>query len=571
MRATSRGRERRGYALILVMFFTAASLLLLSASLNWTSNSALQTHRNVDYQKNTAIAETATEKVISQITRDYLAEGEPEVYHNLPKYRSMVPDKKDGVEMVGYQFSDGQGGVNKTSVERITPWGFGDIDTKYKGLRGYFATYRVVSNARSLTTQGLSAMQQDLQLASIPIFQYGMFYASDLEFNPSASITFNGRVHSNGSIFNQPSRRTITYQSHVTAAKKILSERHPDDPVEGDEGYVKFLAEHDEGVKTLNLPLGTSPTPDALRSIVEIPPKSEKADSPMGQLRYYNKADLLILVENKATTASSGAYNNFASKLPPAVVSTFLNTNVTFFNKRENKEVEALEIDVTKFNAQLSVLAGYLGRIPRTLYVADLRSQNPHTQSGVRLINGRTLPTTGLTVATPNPLYVKGHYNAPSNLNSTNTTKAASASLVADAITILSGSWNDAKSGEELWMRRAASTTINAAMIGGIVATRDGYYSGGVENFHRLLEDWSGRTLTFNGAVVVLFESRIATAPWGATDEVYNPPTRKLSWDSRFKDEAKLPPATPEVRTVIRTEWTTVQPAKVQADAKPTR
>jgi hypothetical protein len=76
-----------------------------------------------------------------------------------------------------------------------------------------------------------------------------------------------------------------------------------------------------------------------------------------------------------------------------------------------------------------------------------------------------------------------------------------------------------------------------------------------VENFCRLLEDWSGRTLTFNGAMVALFPSQIATGPWGAAPDVYSPPTRKLSRDWNFTIPAKLPPGTPELKTLVRSQW----------------
>src|SRR2546430_5658952 len=98
------------------------------------------------------------------------------------------------------------------------------------------------------------------------------------------------------------------------------------------------------------------------------------------------------------------------------------------------------QIDVAKFasNPTYNNLSSLLGHPVLILYVADLRTQTSGTESGVRLTNGIILPSAGLTVATLNPLYVLGHYNAPDTTpGSTNTGKPAS--LVAAAITILSG------------------------------------------------------------------------------------------------------------------------------------
>ena len=35
-----------------------------------------------------------------------------------------------------------------------------------------------------------------------------------------------------------------------------------------------------------------------------------------------------------------------------------------------------------------------------------------------------------------------------------------------------------------------------------------GYYSGGVENFPRFLEDWSGKTFTYYGSMLELYNSQ---------------------------------------------------------------
>jgi hypothetical protein len=322
---------------------------------------------------------------------------------------------------------------------------------------------------------------------------------------------------------------------------------------------VIYQSERRAGVKTLSLPIGTNNNSAALHSIIEIPPGSETLDSPMGSQRYYNKADLIILVSNGAVAGTSGSYNGFSIIVAQTNLFKFLNTNATFFNKRENKSIQTSEIDINLFIGQYSNLRALLGRDVKALYIADRRSQTSGTKSGIRLINGQSLPVLGFTVATPNPLYVKGHYNAPSScLGTTNTSTTVPASLVADAITILSGNWADGNSGASLSYRVATDTTVNAAMMAGIVATANGYYSGGLENFPRLLEDWTGRTFTFNGCVVALFESQIANAPWGASADVYIGPIRNWGFDANFTDSTKQPPGTPEVRTLIRGSWTTV-------------
>ena len=98
-------------------------------------------------------------------------------------------------------------------------------------------------------------------------------------------------------------------------------------------------------------------------------------------------------------------------------------------------------------------------------------------------------------------------------------------------------------------------------MLAGIVPSYGTYFSGGVENFFRLLESWSSRTLTFNGSIVALFPSQSAMAPWGTT---YAAPQRLFLFDPNFKNNSKLPPGTPMVCTVIRSTWNIAQPNSTQ-------
>ena len=304
-----------------------------------------------------------------------------------------------------------------------------------------------------------------------------------------------------------------------------------------------------------------------MRALIEIPPDSEAADSQTGQQRYYNNSDLLILVKDTGVEVDCGpAKGKFPNLLWGGVsgVSNFVNINASFYNGREGKFVKATDIDVEKliaWNADpKNPLRTGLGRDVDSVYVADLRSQSG-TEPGVRLINGQTLPKLGLTVASPNPLYVLGNYNAPSSaLGTSDTSQTKPASLIADSINILSVKWEDNNSALTLNNRLAGDTTVNAAFLAGIVPTTDGSYSGGVENFPRFLEDWGGITFTFNGSMVVMYTSKAATAIWKGTGGYYNPPTRHWNFDNNFLDPEKQPPLTPAFRTMIRRQWTTVAP-----------
>jgi hypothetical protein len=176
------------------------------------------------------------------------------------------------------------------------------------------------------------------------------------------------------------------------------------------------------------------------------------------------------------------------------------------------------------------------------------------TIRGIRLINGYRLPAAGfyngLTIVSANPVYIKGNYNTstnsgdavPSN-SGTYTDPDASgysrklAAVIGDSINVLSGAWSDLASTSSISARAATNTTINAALVGGIVPSSGGNYSGGGENFVRLLEDWKNNTLCIYGSMVELYVSKQANSAWDGAGTNYTAPlTSKLYWDPNFGD-----------------------------------
>lgn len=212
------------------------------------------------------------------------------------------------------------------------------------------------------------------------------------------------------------------------------------------------------------------------------------------------------------------------------------------------------------------------------LYVTDI-SHGATNRAGVKIINGTHLPDgsqasspqAGLTVASENAAYIVGNYNtggsppvnSGSNLAASNAVAGYTvqpASVIADAVTIVSSNWTSGgyDGVASLNSRPATNTTVNTALISGIVASDGTSYSGGVENYLRLQENWSGRRLTYYGSIINLFESSQATAPWQNTGNYYNAPGRNWYFDVNFLDPNKLPPGTPILRSLKRGQWALV-------------
>ncbi|MEW6159509.1 MAG: hypothetical protein AB1813_18940 [Verrucomicrobiota bacterium] len=557
-----RRSNQAGYALLAVLLFTTVAFIVLAGVLEWCSSVSQNTQRHNLYFASLGSADSVLDKVSGRISEDYLANDQTYVDSHLDVYRSLVPTSADDPAFANFSFSDLNNNPGRASVDKLTSWSFGTPPTKYTGLWAYYSNYRIAATVvdTSQATRMPVTVQQELQLVSVPIFEFGVFYGLDLEICPSGTFTVSGRTHGNRMIYMQPTGN-LTFRSHVTAAQKIVPDKSPEDPVVRTASpAVTFQGERDSGVNTVILPIGTNNTPDTLHGLVEIPPSSESLTSPMGKQRYYNKADLIIRVTDTNVVATSGAYNGFSTTVPWLQSRDVVETNAVFFNKRQYQNIRVTEIDIKKLNQQYSSLRSILGRDPRIIFIADQRTAAMYEQPSVRLVNGQTLPSVGLTVVTPNPIYIKGQYNVPKTYEgTTNTVASVPASIVADAVTILSENWNDNLSYYPLSFRRATSTTINACFITGIVPTGGGYYSGGLENAFRLLEDWNNRTLTLNGSIAVLFDSRIATAPWGASPDVYNPPIRNWNWDPYLQYETRLPPGTPAFSLVLRGKWSVIK------------
>ena len=258
-----------------------------------------------------------------------------------------------------------------------------------------------------------------------------------------------------------------------------------------------------------------------------------------------------IAIRNAISNATSTSVKTLDPKSGKYVTTTQLVQN-TIYDKRELRNVPISNLDVGVITPTLNTLNGFNG----ALYMYDTSASDGNA---IRVTNGGVLPTNGLTIATEGGLYVQGDYNTgtttnsnavPSNSNpgaSASTTvsgySSKSAALVADAIMVLSNSWSDGNATKAVASRNATNTTLNTALISGYVAsTDDGQngrsgYSGGMNNFPRLLETWNGDSLTFNGAFVSLYQSKKFTGQWD-TGDIYVPPARYWSFDSMLLKRA---------------------------------
>ena len=563
----NRIRKPAGSALLMTLLMSGIALLLLTGAMTWSATNTRLTDRSNRYATAVAAGESAIEKVLTQMNQDFLDGGEPLVVNNLSLYRSTSPTAADSAYWAGWEFNNASGQIGQTYIGRGIASNYVVLTGPYAGLAGYVSTYTLVSDAREVhrLQDVVAGVMEQVDLARIPIFQFAMYSSGDMEISCGQPFAVTGRVHSNQMLYVEPDN-ALTFQSAVTAVGDILFQRDPADSRTPPVGSVVYQGSKTAHAPSLVLPIGTANTPQAIREIIEPPPLGESPTSPMGHSRYYNQVDLLVTVSDASVTASSGDFNNFSTVVPPAEFNNFVTLTNSFYDWRESKTILPVDLDIgalktwSATNSNVRVALG--GRDINSVYVYDRRTVAAGKLGAVRVRNGLVLPPLGLTVASASPIYVLGNYNQTNaaNLGTANTSSTLPASLVGDAVTVLSVNWNDANSRLGVASRVAQPTTVNAAILAGAVETANGNYSGGMENFPRFLESWGlANALTYNGSMVKMFPSLYATNIWGQAN-VYNPPKRNWAYDLNFNTPTKLPPLTPSLLKIFRNVWMTLAP-----------
>ncbi len=421
------------------------------------------------------------------------------------------------------------------------------------GLHALVKSFTITSVAVSQNDHGKMELSQTFQTALVPLFQFAVFYENDLEIAPGPAMTLAGRVHSNGNLWLQAGT-SLQMDSYVTSAGSIYHGRKGAGGVASGDVTVKDLSgadvsmkdganwldaddsywydssvtrwqgmvqDSEHGQEALNVPLNASAGGDPHKLI----------DRGSGNPDSYEHHATLKFIDGQALQLVGGIWTDVTANMIADGVISF-NAN-QFTDQRENAQVDVMELDVDLMYSQ-----GY-APTSGVIYFADSTSDYP----ALRLRSGSQVDA-GLTVASANPVYTLGNYNSVDK---------KPAAILADAVTFLSGSWDDSKSAMTKSDRIATNTTVNASYLTGNTETTDANYNGGFENLPRFLEEWSGRDFNWLGSAVCLWNSVQANGLWNGT--YYSPPNRNWAYDPDLNDPNKLPPETPMIRVFQRIGW----------------
>lgn len=533
-------RNNRGIALFIALMLTLM-LSIIGLGIIKSSNDEVSIAGNeLNEMKTFYVAEAGLDKVTSLIQSQYDT-------NELPP--TIAPAETTSIDGVTLAYStEPQATTSKTLTKGTLA-----------GMNAFVRPYKIESTAYDSSHSSAIVLEEWFEVASVPIFQFAVFYDNDLEIAPGPAMTLSGRVHSNGDLYIQ-SDNDINFDSYITAYGDILHGRKPNSGMSTGNGDVDILgidgAYHSMrqgsgwldaadsywydtaasrwggrvqddafGQERLTLPLEN---PDDPHTLVD---RYNDGGGTLNSSSMELDADLKIM-DGVALYKSAGSWINVTSSLTTCGA---LKTTV-FYDKREERNATVYDVDMAKLYTS--------GYFPPNgiMYTAD----NGSGLRGTRLYNATTVGA-AFTLASENPVYTKGNVN---------TTSKKPMAIICDALTILSGNWNDASyytTNTNMTVRVPTATSLNFSYITGNKNSGGGQYSGGLQNLPNFLEYWTGKTVTYRGSMVNMWNSEKTVGVWSGT--YYAPPNRDWAFDTDLTDLTKLPPGTPTVRAFIRWGW----------------
>jgi Tfp pilus assembly protein PilX len=104
-----------------------------------------------------------------------------------------------------------------------------DTGEQFAGLLAQEYRYDVNSVAFDKQSQPTASLQMRFKSRLVPLFQFAVFYEQDLDFSNPPSMTMNGPIHSNGSIYLNSGSETLSINGQVTTAGQLFrGERQTD-------------------------------------------------------------------------------------------------------------------------------------------------------------------------------------------------------------------------------------------------------------------------------------------------------------------------------------------------------
>ena len=302
---------------------------------------------------------------------------------------------------------------------------------QFKGWRGQ--TFNYMARAKILRNGSPSdyafGIRRQFGYSQVPLFQAMYFFEHNIEIYRPAPIIVSGLVHTNADAYLSGSNAgSLVFEGNVSYAGTYSESADPPFAYTWS-GYSPnsqipptrpngqpVVAEKVPRMEPLGIEpeavidaTDVNPNNDSMRELIE-PPNTDYTDKDeISSRRLYNKAGLLINIDGSTITVT-GQNGLAVSSATETAIRNTISAKATIYDQRDGRNVEVSSVDIGALRTALSTGAGGFNNV---LYIHDTTplTNTNNMPKAIRLQNGGILPDNGLTVASENPIYIKGDYN----------------------------------------------------------------------------------------------------------------------------------------------------------------
>ena len=229
-------RNAKGFTLIAtLLLLVLLSGIAIGMLMMVNTEAKVGTH---DLQNNATFhaAEGAIEKMTSDLSNTFQNVQSPTV-SDITGLSALAPPGTGGISYPTYSLTPVTTSTGALSTS------YGQIATgSYAGLYAQLLNVQLQATAQGPLGDEVN-MSRTVEVAMIPVFQFGVFSTNDLAFFSSPPITFAGRVHTNGDLYiGCGGGNTCIFTDKISAYGNVVRQNLPnglDAPSNNDNGTVK--------------------------------------------------------------------------------------------------------------------------------------------------------------------------------------------------------------------------------------------------------------------------------------------------------------------------------------------
>ncbi|MFQ5929051.1 MAG: hypothetical protein ACE5MK_05090 [Acidobacteriota bacterium] len=363
----------KGFALLTSLLLLAMLAVFSMGMIYIIQNESLVSGTDLESTRAYYGAAAAMEKMVVDLNALYSSQQVPAAADIQALGGGSNAPSLSAVSYTEYSFTvPNTGGVPDVEIRNISAG-------PNQGLAADITTVTLTVTANGLGGE-VVRMTREVEVARIPVFQFGVFSDGDLTYFPSAAFQLRGRVHANGNLFlASGSASSLVFRSRITAGGEVIRSElgnglstttlSLDQPVkiptapngcedpepacrdlllsEGSKtggptstdnpnwtslsqsSYNGMILNGDTGAKALDLQFVNSGVRPI--EIIRRPPAGEDPTSVLSQSRLYNQAQVRILISDNLADLPGGVGVRLANVPPYLIFGIYYGTTDTAF------------------------------------------------------------------------------------------------------------------------------------------------------------------------------------------------------------------------------------------------